>query len=411
VVRFQRSEVQRKNLGSVPVSTPGSQTALRATNRSRVVEHVVRTGAPTQAEIARHTGLSPATVSSIVRALADEGLVELLDTVSSGRRARAVRLSRSTGLAAGVDFGRTHVRVAVAAPSHEVLAEIEVPAERGYPAGEGIAVAREVLTDLVRSVGADPGEVAGLGVGIPGPVDSRTSRVGSGSILPEWVGEPLRDLVEGAFGIPTLIENDANLGALAEQTWGIGAGVDDLVYIKVSTGIGAGVVVDGHLYRGGSGTAGEIGHTTVDTMGPVCRCGNRGCLELEAAVPVILDHLAASHGPGLTIDRVVELLDQGDVPTRRVLENAGRALGTAVAGLCNLLNPSLIVIGGDLARASHAVLDSVRDVLWQVAVPSAAEHVRLAVSPLGERAQVLGALALVFQSDHNLGRISANLSS
>ncbi|WP_345799157.1 ROK family transcriptional regulator [Nocardioides sp. YIM 152315] len=376
-----------------------------------MLEHVVRAGSPTQAEIARQTGLSAATVSNIVRALTEEGLVELTATVSSGRRAQAVRISRSTGLAAGVDFGRSHVRIAIAALSQEIVAEREVRVRRGYPAAEGVAVAREVFDELVESTGATRADVVALGVGIPGPIDTRTGLVGSGSILPEWVGAPLEELVDGSFGMPALIENDANLGALAERTWGAARGVDDLVYIKISTGIGAGLVVDGRLYRGASGTAGEIGHTTVNTMGPVCRCGNRGCLELEAAVPVILERLAASHGADLTIDRVLDLLDAGDVPARRVLDGAGHALGVAVAGLCNLLNPSMIIVGGDLARANTPLLDSMRGVLRQVAVPSAVEHVRLAVSELGARAQVLGALAAVFQSDHNILHLTGELSS
>ena len=216
----------------------------------------MRAGSPTQAEISRQTGLSAATVSNIVRSLAEDGLVELAATVSSGRRAQAVRLSSHAGLAAGVDFGRTHVRVALAALSHEVVAEREVAVRRGYPAAEGVEVARAVFDDLLASVGSGRSDVTGLGVGIPGPIDSRTGLVGSGSILPEWIGEPVRELVESRFDIPASIENDANLGALAERTWGVARDVDDLVYIKGSTGIGAGIVVGGRLFRGGSGTAG-----------------------------------------------------------------------------------------------------------------------------------------------------------
>lgn len=371
----------------------------------------MRTGSPTQAEISRQTGLSAATVSNIVRSLAEDGLVELAATVSSGRRAQAVRLSSHAGLAAGVDFGRTHVRVALAALSHEVVAEREVAVRRGYPAAEGVEVASAVFDELLASLGSGRSDVTGLGVGIPGPIDSRTGLVGSGSILPEWIGEPVRELVESRFDIPASIENDANLGALAERTWGAGRDVDDLVYIKGSTGIGAGIVVGGRLFRGGSGTAGEIGHTTVNTMGPVCRCGNRGCLEVEASVPVILARLAASHGPGVTMDRAVELLRAGDVPTHRVVEDAGRALGVALADLCNLLNPSLIVIGGDLARTGPPLLDSIREVVRRAAVPSAAEHARIEVSSLGNRAQVLGALAVVFQSNDHIPDLLDNLPS
>jgi predicted NBD/HSP70 family sugar kinase len=383
------------------METPGSQSALRAVNRRRVLAHVVRAGAPTQAEIARQTGLSAATVSNIVRSLAADGLLDVAATVSSGRRAQAVRLSRRAGLAGGIDFGRTHVRVAIAGLSHEVIAEREVPVPRGYPATDGVRTASQVFDELLDEIGAERSAVVGLGVGIPGPIDSRTGQVGSGSILPEWIGEPVQELVESHFSMPVLIENDANLGALAESTWGAGRGGDDLVYLKVSTGIGAGLVLGGRLFRGGSGTAGEIGHTTVDTAGPVCRCGNRGCLELEASVPVILERLAPSHGAGLTIDRVGDLLAAGDVPTQRVVENAGYALGVAVAGLCNLLNPSVIVIGGDLARAHEVLVRSIRDVIRRVAVPSAAEHVRLEVSELGARAQVLGALGLVYHADED----------
>jgi len=393
------------------MSTPGSQTALRATNERRVLEHVLRTGAPTQAEIARETGLSAATVSNIVRALTHQGVVELSATVSSGRRAQAVRISGRAGLAAGIDFGRTHVRVAIAGLSHEVLAEREVPVRRGYPAVEGIQVAHDVFRELLDSLETTPAAITGLGVGIPGPIDTRTGRVGSGTILPEWIGEPLRELIQSRFEIPALIENDANLGALAEYTWGVARGVSDAVYIKIASGIGAGIIVDGRLYRGGSGTAGEIGHVTVNPAGAACRCGNRGCLEMEASVPVILERLAASHGPDLTIDRVVELLEAGDIPARRVVESAGHAIGTAVSGLCNLLNPSMVVLGGDLARTNQGLLAAVAEVVRRIAVPSAAEHARIVQSALGGRAQVLGALAAVFHSDEHIGNVLVTLPS
>lgn len=387
------------------MSTPGSQSALRATNQRRVIEHVLRAGSPTQAEISRATGLSAATVSNIVHDLTDRGTVELSDTVSSGRRARAVRLSSRAGLAAGVDFGRSHVRLALAGLSQEVLAESEVSVARGYAAAEGVDVAHRLFLELVESLGASPSDVSGLGVGIPGPIDSVTGRVGSGSILPEWVGEPLRDLVHSRFALPTVVDNDANLGALAEWSWGAARGVRDLVYIKVSTGIGAGIVADGRLYRGASGTAGEIGHITVDPSGPSCRCGNRGCLEMDASVPMVLERVSASHGKAITLDRVVELLAAGDVPAHRAVQGAGQSIGLAVAGLFNLLNPAMVVIGGELARAGDVLLDSIGDVVRRVAVPSAVANARIVSSELGGRAQALGALAVVFQNDEHIGRV------
>jgi glucokinase-like ROK family protein len=378
-------------------STPGSQSALREANQQRVLDALRQSGSLTQAELARSTGLSPATVSNIVRELTGGGVVEVSSTISSGRRAQAVSLGRRAGLAAGVDFGRTHVRVAVAALSHEILAEHEVPVHRNYPADVGVTTASDVLDSLLASVGSTRDDVTGLGVGIPGPIDSATGRVGSGSILPEWVGAPVNELLHRRFSMPTLIDNDANLGALAEHTWGTGVDVDDLIYIKLSTGIGAGLIINGRLFRGASGTAGEIGHTTVDESGAVCRCGNRGCLEMVASVPVMLDLLRASHGPDLTIDRVVELAAAGDVPVRRVIEDAGRQLGTAVANLVNLINPAMVVVGGDLTPVGDLLLDPVRTVVRRNAVPSAVEHLEVVASTLGRRAQVLGALALVLR--------------
>jgi predicted NBD/HSP70 family sugar kinase len=385
-------------------STPGSQSALRAANRQRVLSAVARSGTLTQAEIARLTGLSPATVSNIVKALAAAGTVEVSATVSSGRRAQSVRLGPSAGLAAGVDFGRTHVRVALASLSHDVLAERELAVARRYPADIGVDTASDLLDALLADLGEKRSAVTGLGVGIPGPIDSRTGRVGSGSILPEWVGASVLELIDRRFEFPTLVDNDANLGALAEHVWGGAQGVDDLIYIKVSTGIGAGLVIGGKVYRGGSGTAGELGHITIDPAGPVCRCGNRGCLEMVASVPVIFDQLRHSHGDNLTIDRLLRLVEQGDIPTRRVIESAGYSIGSAVANLCNLLNPSVVVVGGELAPVGSLLLDPVREVVRRNAVPSAAEHVRVKVSPLGRRAQVLGALAMVLREGEDTGK-------
>lgn len=377
-------------------TTPGSQTALREANQQRLLAALLAAGSLTQAALARATGLSPATVSNIVRELTASGVLEVSSTISSGRRAQAVRLGRQAGIAAGVDFGRSHIRVAVATLSHEILAEREVAVPLGYAAEDGVATASDLLDELLAAVGVARGEVTGLGVGIPGPIDTSTGRIGSGSILPEWVGAPVPELL-ARLDLPTLIDNDANLGALAEHTWGAGTGVRDLVYLKLSTGIGAGLVIDGQLYRGASGTAGEIGHTTVDEHGTVCRCGNRGCLEMVASVPVLLDLLRPTHGPDLRIEDVVRLALAGDLACRRVIEDAGRQLGTAVANLVNLINPAMVIVGGDVTDAGDLLLDPVRTTVRRNSVPAAAELVRIASSTLGRRAQVLGAVALVLR--------------
>jgi predicted NBD/HSP70 family sugar kinase len=374
--------------------TPGSQSALRAANEQRLLDALARAGACTQAQLSRSTGLSAATVSNIVRHLAATGVVDLASTVSSGRRAQSVTLGRRAGLVAGLDFGSSHVRVAVAARSREVLAEREVAVPARAPVEAGIRTACTLLDELLAAVGADRADLVGLGVGVPAPVDAATGRVGPGSTLPDWVGAPLTQLLSRHVDVPAWVDNDANLGALAEQAGGAAAGVADAIYIQLAGAIGAGLVLDGRLFRGSGGTAGEIGHTTVDEHGPVCRCGNRGCLETVAATPVVLRLLRPTHGD-LAVDDVVRLAAAGDVPCRRVVEDVGRQLGTAVANLVNLLNPRVVVVGGDWAPLGDLLLDPVRATVRRNAVPSAAGFVRVVPSALGRRAQVLGALALV----------------
>jgi predicted NBD/HSP70 family sugar kinase len=376
---------------------PGSQGALRAANQRRVLNAVKAAGSLTQAEIARVTGLSAATVSNIVNDLAATGLLRVSATVSSGRRARAVSVSRSAGLAVGVDFGRRHLRVAVADLAHEVLAEDYVPLPPQHRAAHGIEVAAGLVSTLLDKAGADRSSVVGVGVGIPGPIDSRSGQIGASTILPEWVGVRPAEAVSQRLGLPVQVDNDANLGALAEVVWGCARGQHNVGYIKIASGIGAGLVINGRLHRGVTGTAGEVGHTTIDENGRMCRCGNRGCLETFASVPVILGLLEQSHGPNLTIGDVIRMACDGDVGCQRVIEDVGRHLGVAVANLANLLNPQTVVIGGDLAGAGDLLLDPLRDVVRRFAIASAAAVADVVCSTLGDRAQVLGALALVLQ--------------
>jgi predicted NBD/HSP70 family sugar kinase len=194
--------------------------------------------------------------------------------------------------------------------------------------------------------------------------------------------------------VPVHVDNDANLGALGELVWGSGRGVKDLAYIKVASGVGAGLVINGKIYRGPGGTAGEIGHITLDESGPVCRCGNRGCLETFAAARYVLPLLQSSHGTDLTMEGVVRLGRDGDPGCRRVIADVGRHIGSGVANLCNLLNPSRVVLGGDLAEAGELVLGPIRESVGRYAIPSAGRQLSVLPGALGGRAEVLGALAL-----------------
>ncbi|MEU0136720.1 ROK family transcriptional regulator [Streptomyces sp. NPDC006296] len=377
------------------METPGSQTSLHRANLERVVRAVRMAGSLTQAEIARSTGLSAATVSNIVRELKEGGTVEVTPTSAGGRRARSVSLSGDAGIVIGVDFGHTHLRVAIGNLAHQVLAEESEPLDVDASSAQGFGRAEQLVNRLIETTGISPGKVIGVGLGVPGPIDVESGTLGSTSILPGWTGiNPSQELA-GRLGVPVYVDNDANLGALGELVWGSGRGVKDLAYIKVASGVGAGLVIDGHIYRGPGGTAGEIGHITLDESGPVCRCGNRGCLETFTAARYVLPLLRPSHGPDLTMERMVQLAREGDPGCRRVIGDVGRYIGSGVANLCNLLNPSRVVLGGSLAEAGELVLSPIRDSVSRYAIPSAARQLSVLPGALGGRAEVLGALALV----------------
>ena len=374
---------------------PGSQSELRASNRSRVVDLLRSRGPMTQAELARASGLSPATVSSIAHELRDEGWV--MDEELEGARGRALALSRDAGLAVGIAFGHSHVRVVIADLAHTILAETENRLDTDHgSAEEGIDLAATLFRRLIDEGEIDLSLVTGVGMGLPGPLRRDTGEVGDSAILPGWIASHPADLMKEELGLDVTVENDANLGALAEIVWGAGRGCSDLLYVKISTGVGAGLIVNGRLYHGHTGTAGEIGHTTVDEAGPVCRCGSRGCLETFAGADAVLEPLRRRHGDELTIRDVVTKAETGDAGCQRVIGDAGHALGRAITDACNLLAPERVVIGGDLARAGDLLLDPIRAAVSRATI-GAVREIPVATGTLGERADVLGAVALVLR--------------
>jgi len=372
---------------------PGSTSSLRNANQQRVLD-VLRGSATgdredtegefTQAELARATGLAPATVSNIVRELAASGLVET--EAGSGRRGSSVRLARGAGLVGGVDFGHSHVAVAVGDLTGRLLAESRVRLEAGHHHTEALGVAGSMLDAMV----ADHGRVRHIGMGLPAPVTNDVIR--SSAIFPGWEGVDSRAAAEKQFGIPVHVENDANLGALAEHRQGVGRGHDSSVFVKISSGVGAGIIIDNQLFHGSGGSAGEIGHLTVDEQGPLCRCGSRGCLEAYTSVENVLSMMSGQL-PDTDLDTIVAAARDGNVSAQRAFEDAGLHLGWGLANIVNLLNPSLVVVGGDMARAGELLLESARIGLRRHALDSVALTPVLA-SELGERASLVGAVLL-----------------
>ena len=376
----------------------GSLAWLRERNRERVVGVLRTLGRTSQADIARATGLSRTTVSTLVADLKEGGVVFEVDARApdgrGGRPGVQLVLQDSSKAVAGIDFGHSHVQVAVAGLTHDVLAERSCDMDVNHQAAGALDAATRMVGEVLADAGVQREAVVCVGIGIPGPVDRARGTVGSATILPGWLGLRIASEMEGRLGLPVEIENDANCGALAELTWGAGRDCSNFAYIKAATGIGAGLVVDGRLLRGASGTAGEIGHTTLDESGALCYCGNRGCLETVASGRAILELVGKGRAEPMTLGRVIELAADGDVRCRRAISDAGREIGVAVAGLCNLINPERVIIGGLLSRAGDLVLQPIRESIRRHAVLAAAERVEVVPAVFVERAELLGSLAL-----------------
>jgi predicted NBD/HSP70 family sugar kinase len=380
----------------------GSLESLRERNRRQLVDTLRRRGSASRADLARLTGLSRSTVSTLVADLQASGLVVEQDearapaggTPQQGRPPRPLTLDRSAGLVLGIDFGHEHVHVAIADLSRTILAERVRELDVDRSAARALDVAVALADEVVTAADIDGDRILGAGVALSGPIDIDNGTVHAGKILPSWAGVRPVDELAARLGLHVHLDNDANLGALAEITLGAGIGARDAIYLMVSGGVGAGLIMGGELYRGSGGTAGELGHVLVDESGPICRCGNRGCLEMMAGGNAIIGLLRPSHGDDITIDEVMELVAQGDSGARRAIADAGRVLGRSVAAIVNAFNPELVIVGGRVSAAGDVLLDPMREAVNRYAIPSAAADVRIASGVLGDRAEVLGALEL-----------------
>ena len=371
-------------------------------NRARILGVLQARGAASQAEIARQSQLSPTTVSTLVASLLQEGLiVESADAVraapspTGGRPPRLLSINPASGGFLGIDFGRESVRVAVANRAGELLLDARsARLEVAHQATEALATAERMAGALLSEASVQPDGVLGAGVAVSAPVLSELPGFASGVIFPSWAGVDVAGVLSARLGVPVQVGNDANLGALAEATFGAGRRARHLLYVMLSEGIGGGLIVDGRIYEGTSGAAGELGHIVVNPDGQVCRCGNRGCLATVAGGAALTGALRLTHGPEVTLDELISLVRQDDPAARRLLEDAGRAVGRALAGVCSVLDPGLVIIGGELAPAGDPLLESIQVSLDTWISPASGHRHRVVLGELGARAEVLGAVAL-----------------
>ncbi|MFK7928659.1 MAG: ROK family protein [Myxococcota bacterium] len=361
-----------------------------------------------RAQLSRDTGLSRSTVSSIVNELIESGLVRESHLARSrgGRPPIVLRFHDEHRFIIGLDLGSSHVTIVCTDLRGRVISSVtEAFDVQADPPGTLGLITR--LMPRVLPEGSTE-RVLGIGVGVPCPVNGGMPDQLSARILPAWADVRLASWLFHRWPVPIFVDNDANLGALAEAWWGAGKGHSDFSFIKVSTGVGAGHLIDGRLFRGSSGIAGEIGHTAVDPNGRTCRCGLKGCLEAEigsnsiaAKARQAVDSGTESSLSGLDAIHFADVLtaaEQGDALSVELIAECGRFLGIAVANMMNLLNPGRIVLGGRIQTAGDLLFTPLRRTVRDRALWSAIERAEIVPGVLGENATALGAGTLVLQA-------------
>jgi predicted NBD/HSP70 family sugar kinase len=371
---------------------------LRSSNLRAVTALLGSGGPQSRADLARGSGLSRTTVSSLVSELLAAGIVvETADRGTpykggSGRPPLLVALALRPGGVAGVDIGHGHVRVAVSDRSARILAEVEMVTDADPQGATTLDLAADLVRRAAQQAGVPVADLLTVGLCVPGPIDRRSARVDH-AVLPGWHELAPADELRRRLGRPVVVDNDANLGAIAEHQHGAARGAADVLYVKLASGVGAGLVLGGRLHRGVAGLAGEIGHVLAREDGHVCRCGSRGCLETEVSTRQLLDLLRPVYDDRLDLPDLLALDARGETAVRRVLTDAGHTVGRVLAGLSTTLNPAMIVVGGSLG-ASPTLVEAIRETVDRYAHPEAAASVQVVSGHFGARAELMGSLAL-----------------
>ena len=353
--------------------------------------------ARTRAELAGTTGLARSTVAARIDALISSGLVGPAGeaTSSGGRPPSRFAFNPAARVVLAVDVGATHVALAVTDLGGSVLAERRMDQQVADGPEKVLGLVVREAAKLLASASRGLADLAGVGIGLPGPVEHDTGRPVKPPIMPGWDGFDVVRFVQRSLPVPVLVDNDVNIMALGERTahW---PDHDNFIFVKVATGIGAGIISSGELQRGANGTAGDLGHVRVPRGDDVlCRCGNHGCLEALASGPAIA---AALRGEGLEAAKgadVVRLVAHGNQQAIQAVRQAGRDVGDVLATVVNLLNPSVIVIGGSIGESGEHLVAGVREVVYRRSLPLATSQLRVGLSHAGDKAAILGASQLV----------------
>ena len=393
------------------IQATADQGFIRKFNTAVILDILRRYAPLSRAELAARTGLNRSTVSIIINSLIEEGFVQETDLQSPkiGRPGMLLVLNPKGGFAVGVEIGVDFISVILTDFVANVLWRQSLLSD---PAEDQIRIldrTSELTQEAINAGLAQGLRPLGIGVGVPGLVDIRQGKLVFAPNL-QWDNVPLRLMWSQRFDLPIFVENEANVAALGEYYFGVARGVDNFIYLSAGIGLGGGVLIDGKLFRGSSGYAGEVGHMTVDPDGDLCGCGKRGCWEtkvgpravlhrvrniLANGAPSLINDLAGGDLDCITSDIVVQAARSGDSVAHEALQDVGKYLGIGVVNLINIFNPELIVLGGALNLANEFLLPVIENTVCESALKPSCENIHFAASALGMDACVMGAVALV----------------
>lgn len=382
---------------------------------AEVVRVLRKKGQTSRTEIAHVTGWSRAKTSQEVNALIEKGyLSEAGEGISTGgRKPRLLRFNGHLGYIVGIDIGATSLEIALADATGAILKRIAEPTDVRQPPEEVLGQCAALILDLVDAQGVRPEQIIGIGVGVPGPVNFGRGVLVAPPLMPEWENYPIRNFFKDAFPSAFVaVDNDVNIMALGEQRSGNAANIDHFLVIKIGTGIGCGIMTNGKIHRGSDGCAGDIGHICVDKEGPVCRCGNRGCLEAMAAGPAIAEKAVQAARQGRS-ELLREMMDrnhgslspedvnaacrEGDEAALEIIRASGQMIGDVLAGIVNFFNPSHIFISGGIANFGNHLLIAIKQAVLRRSLPLATTNLAINFSQTGSDAGVIGAIMLALE--------------
>ena len=392
----------------------GRHGLMKAMNTARVADLLRTSGPLSRSALAAESGLDNKTITNIVNDLVSKRLVRAagLSESSGGRRPELLDLDTDVHFAAGVDLGATHISAVLVDLKGNVLSRKWRSIRPDASRQEIVEAAEGFCTNLRDEAGRNGGHLVGIGFVSPGLIDRGRGVCLLSSNLPNWRDVPIKAILEESLGIPVYVDESARILVWAEKWFGLAKQSDDFACVNLGPGIGLGIMSNGRLYRGATETAGEIGHIIVDVDGPLCRCGNRGCLEAVASglaiasqarqaserkEDTIIGQIAHGDLDAIDASTVAEAARRGDRLAKQVLERSGRYLGVAIAGVINLFDPGVVILTGGLTKAGDLLLEPLLHSVRSHALPSLSERVRIEVSLLGDDASVLGATVLVLR--------------